>query len=224
MSCKFQYIRGAGAWLLTRGDPGSRTFFFDGQFYTYLDRLYNFTAFNERRVEIPLAWHVLQSHAGTETVLEVGNVLSHYGTVYHDMVDKYEQSDYPRLIRADAETVEPGRQYDLIVSLSTFEHVGWDEKPRDEAKLRRTIGHLRSLLAPNRGVLFFTAPMGYNPALDRLLVPGQLPETRILFMRRVSWSNTWMEAPYSEVRAARFNAPYPFANALAVGWLGPAGT
>lgn len=220
MSCKLQYVRGAVGWLLTRGRAGLRAFQFDGQSYTYFNHWYNFTAFNERRVEIPIAWHVLHSCTDSGAVLEVGNVLSHYGMTRHDVVDKYEKSTYPRLIRADAETVETGKHYDLIVSISTFEHVGWDEEPRDDAKLMRTITHLRSLLKP-QGVLFYTVPLGYNTVFDRLLAAGQLAAGKMLFMRRVSWSNTWIEAPYAEVRAATFNAPYPFANALALGWAGP---
>jgi SAM-dependent methyltransferase len=220
MSCKFQYVRGAGAWLLTRFTAGPRAFCCDGQSYAYFDHRYNFTAFNERRVEIPLARHVLQSCAGIGAVLEVGNVLSHYGTVQHAVVDKYEKSTYPRLLRADAETVATGTRYDLIVSISTFEHIGWDEEPRDDTKLARTIAHLRRLLKP-QGVLFFTVPLGYNAVFDRVLAAGQLPAGKMLFLQRVSWANTWQAAPYAAVRAAKFNAPYPFANALALGWLGP---
>ncbi len=220
MSCKLQYVRGALGWLLTRICAGPREFCCDGQSYHYFTHWYNFTAFNERRVEIPIAWQVVQSCAGAGAVLEVGNVLSHYGVVHHDVVDKYEKSTYPGLMRADAETVETGKQYDLIVSISTFEHVGWDEEPRDDAKLMRTIAHLRRLLKP-QGVLFFTVPLGYNAVFDRLLAAGELAAGKMLFLRRVSWANTWIEAPYAAVRAATFNAPYPFANALAVGWLGP---
>ena len=39
------------------------------------------------------------------------------------------------------------RLYDLIVSISTLEHVGHDEVPREEEKILRTMLHLRSLLS-----------------------------------------------------------------------------
>ena len=35
--------------------------------------------------------------------------------------------------------------FDLIVAISTLEHVGWDESPRDPAKAPRAVEVLRSL-------------------------------------------------------------------------------
>lgn len=58
--------------------------------------------------------------------------------------------------------------YDWIVSISTMEHVGHDEEPKDPGAAARAIHHLRSLLASG-GEMLVTVPGGYNPALDRAL-------------------------------------------------------
>jgi hypothetical protein len=36
-------------------------------------------------------------------------------------------------------------------------------------------------------------------------------------LKRVSWSNRWVEARWEEVRAARYDWPYNHANAIVVG-------
>jgi hypothetical protein len=58
-------------------------------------------------------------------ILEIGNVLSHYFPVNHDIVDKYEKAD--GVINQDVVHFYSPKKYDLIVSVSTLEHVGWDE-------------------------------------------------------------------------------------------------
>ena len=45
-------------------------------------------------------------------------------------------------------------KYDLIVTISTLEHVGWDEEPRDPSKVLRAIENLKSCYAdPEREML-----------------------------------------------------------------------
>ena len=51
---------------------------------------YNMTWANERAVEVPIAREYLSQHTG-QRVLEVGNVLSHYGEVDHVVLDKFER-------------------------------------------------------------------------------------------------------------------------------------
>lgn len=85
-------------------------------------------------------------------ILEVGNVLSHYFPVNHDIVDKYEKAD--GVINQDVIDFYPSKRYDLIISISTLEHVGWDENLRDHKILRdpmkvlHAIENLKRLLAP----------------------------------------------------------------------------
>ena len=71
-------------------------------------------------------------------MLEVGNVLGHYVPVEHLVVDKYEQA--PGVLNDDVADLDLGRQFDLVLAVSTLEHVGLDEETRDPDKPR----HARS--------------------------------------------------------------------------------
>lgn len=196
----------------------SLSFNFDGKSYRYFYHPYNLTWLNERCVEIPIARDLLEQHQG-KNILEVGNVLSRYNpNLTHTVVDKYERSDRPNYFVEDAETFDQGGPYDLILSISTLEHVGWDELPRDPDKIARTIQHLRSLLSSN-GKLLFTAPIGYSPPLD-LVVGDLLNRGHIQCLQRINVLNEWVETTWSEASNNKFHAPYPFANGLMVITLG----
>lgn len=181
-----------------------RTFTFEGATYRYLRHKYNVTWTNERTVEVPIG-RAAVARAGQGRVLEVGNVLSHYGPVGHDCLDKYEKA--AGVINQDIVDFAPEQPYDLIVSLSTLEHVGFDETPRDPAKLGAAFERLVAALAPG-GRLVVTMPLGYNPEVERLLDAGQLPFTRVSFLRRTSKDNRWVEATREEVRGVKYADPY----------------
>ena len=66
-----------------------KTFVFRGRKYSYFHHYYNTTWYNERAVEIPIIVEIVERHPGNE-ILEVGNVLSHYLNIAHDVVDKFE--------------------------------------------------------------------------------------------------------------------------------------
>ena len=125
----------------------TKTFRFDGREYEYLYHPYNRTWKNERGVEIPIFRELLLKHEG-KRVLEVGNVLSHYFPIHHEVIDKYEVSS--GVINQDIVEFVPQDKYDLIISISTLEHVGWDEQPQKPGKLLQAIDHLRATcLAPS---------------------------------------------------------------------------
>jgi hypothetical protein len=116
-------------------------------------------------------------------------------------VDKYEQAS--GVIHADVVDYEPGRRYDLIATISTLEHVGWDEEPRDPEKFLRAVEHLATLLAPG-GTLLVTLPLGYNPEVDRFLADGRVPFTSVGYLKRDSRDNVWHEASWSEVAGTAY--------------------
>jgi hypothetical protein len=99
-------------------------FSFNGQKYAYFIHEYNTTYKNERAVEIPIFKNILDANSNKK-ILEIGNVLSHYFKINHKVVDKYEKS--PGVINKDALTYQSKNKYDLILAISTFEHIGFDD-------------------------------------------------------------------------------------------------
>jgi SAM-dependent methyltransferase len=179
----------------------AKTFRYNGQEYEYLYHPYNRTWKNERGVEIPIFRELLLQHEG-KRVVEVGNVLSHYFPIQHDVVDKYEVS--PGVINKDIVEFVPPQKYDLIVSISTLEHVGWDEQPREPAKLLQAIEHLRNrCLAPD-GQIVVSLPVGYNKFFDGLLRDGKSPFTTQHFLKRISKRNYWVESDWNGCKDASY--------------------
>jgi hypothetical protein len=182
-----------GGYLLRRPNPGG--FRFAGTEHAYFVRLYNTTWRNERCVELPLAIDFL-ARQGHGSGLEVGNVLSHYVPIDHQVVDKYEQS--PGVSNVDVVDIDPTPRFSFIVAVSTLEHVGWEETPQEPEKVERAISVLRQSLA-GEGRLFVTCPMGLNPHLDDLIRSSSLEVEREGFMQRARGSRRWSEITKSEV-------------------------
>jgi SAM-dependent methyltransferase len=193
-------------------------FYFDGERYDYLFHHYNTTWRNERTVEVPIAARTIERRHGAR-LLEVGNVLHNYlddSRLPADraIVDRYELA--PGVHNVDVMDHDPAEPYDLIVSISTLEHVGRDEEPRDPAKAIAAIERLHSWLAPG-GDLLVTVPLGYHPDLDGHLLDGPAAFQQLGFLRRISDDNRWVAAAAEDVRGTTFGRPFPAANALAVG-------
>ncbi len=190
---------------------GRRTFTFRGRDYRYVCHWYNTTFDNERAVELALAIDALRSAQG-KRVLEIGNVLSHYVTARHNILDKYEKG--VGVMNEDIVGFRPPQPYDLIVSLSTIEHVGLDEQPQDLDKILRAEKSIRRILAPG-GRALITIPVGYNPHADRLLQSGKLFPDQA-YLKRISHDNRWVETTKEEAFAASYDSPWSFGNALVV--------
>lgn len=191
-----------------------RYFRFDGKSYQYLYRTYNNTWRGERTVEVPIAYHSVTEAKG-KRILEVGNVLQNYYRSSHDVVDKYEKG--ANVINADILTYVPEQTYDLIVSVSTLEHVGWDEEKKDPEKILRCLENLIDNCLSPGGKLVVTMPLGYNRHVDHYVRTNRFPFSEIRFMKRISARNEWAEVPYGEVENAVYGYPFFFANAIMVG-------
>jgi len=150
-----------------------RTFFFNNQEF-YYNRI-NFNNPTERAVEIPIAFNFLATINKPSSILEVGNVLSHYenhlsetlGITSRRIVDKFEVElgvDNEDLMNLPSE-----EKYDAIVSLSTVEHIGQKGDPsggygeqqenRDLEGPLKAIAKIYDLLAPD-GKAVITVPFG----------------------------------------------------------------
>ena len=180
-------------WATDVALPRGGEFTLGGESYRLLLRRNGLTWVTERAVEVPVAARVLERHTGAR-VLEVGNVLSQYMPVAHEVVDKYERGSGVRNVDVLDLPLEPA--YDLIVSVSTLEHVGRDERPREPERGARALEHLRGMLRPG-GELFATVPAGYNPDLDAALWNGP---HGLRAMRRGPWREVEpaeaLECPY----------------------------
>ncbi len=149
----------------------------------------------------------------------MGNVLSHYFDMKHDIVDKFETG--AGVTTQDILDVSLPGQYDLVISISTIEHVGWDEDPvthskvNEPEKINLAIEKIKGLVKHN-GQIVVTLPLGYNPNLDSLIKNRSIPFTRQLFMKRIS-KDKWVQADWENVKESAFNKPFPFGNAIIVG-------
>lgn len=196
-----------------------RSFSVQGKTLPYLpnaDRAYNSPWRNEREVEIPFFQDLVASYDPSQ-ILEVGNVLSYYMPVTHDVVDKYESG--PNVRSVDVVEFDPGKTYDLIISISTLEHVGFDEEPKEPGKAHRAIDHLRRLLRPG-GKLVFSVPIGHNPEINSMVAQEDVPFMSLVCLKRSRWGNTWREAPKDKIKNSRYNYWTPTARAIAVGTIG----
>ncbi len=205
----FKYFR-YGFYNLFRSN---RKFEFNEKKYRYLIHPYNYSWETERRVEIPVFLNLVREFKG-KRILEVGNVLSHYVNFKHDVVDKYEKAE--GVINKDVIDFKPKKKYDLIISISTLEHVGWDEEPQQKNKIAYAIKNLKKLVKPN-GTIAITIPMGHNLYMDDLIKKGKDGFKEKYFLKRVSMQNIWKQVDIKATRGVKYGFPFPYANVVFIG-------
>lgn len=186
-------------WFYTRF-KSTRTFKFQGNNYKYFYHKYSITWNNERSIEIPIILKIFKNYKDKK-ILEIGNVLSHFFYVKHDIVDKYEKGN--EVINQDVVDFKPFKKYDLIISISTLEHVGWDEIPHEPFKILRAIENLKNLLNQG-GKMVITLPIGHSPVLDNLLSTNQLNFSKKYHMKRKSKSNRWKEVSWNKISNIKY--------------------
>jgi len=151
-------------------------------------------------------------------VLEVGNVTPHYLDTAHTVLDKYERG--PGIINEDIADYSPTERFDLILSVSTFEHIGYDDEANGESgeKISQAITICRGLLTAG-GQLVLTLPLGYNPALDRMIADGKLGCDRAIFLKRTG-RLAWQTVDAGAALACEYGRPFPYANAVMIARFG----
>lgn len=162
----------------------------------------------ERCVEIALGARALEHHR-REDVLEVGNVLSLAGFTGQTVVDKYEEGD--GVLNVDIVTFDPGRVYELVVSLSTLEHVGHDEVPGDPEKALVALDRIAAL---GRDLLV-TIPVGVHRRLEAAFVDGPFDE--VVLLVKTGRLARWELAPLDERSTIQYGTPYACGNGILVG-------
>ena len=190
-------------------------FLFNGREYAYFANIYNTTWQNERVVEIPIASRVLAEHKG-ERILEVGHVLGHYTEVSHDVLDKYELSE--GVINEDVATFAPQEKYDFIISVSTMEHVGWDEEPRDPEKVIKSFDNLKNNCLKKGGTIMVTIPVDWNPSLDDHVRSGRIKFDEIYYLAK-NERGKWSEVDERVALNLKYDRTVPSARAIYLGFI-----
>ncbi len=208
-------VGGQLAYPLIRSRRRDDRFDFLGTALPYAFARYNNSFLNERAVEIAIAEHFLAA-VRTGRMLEVGNVLAHYGHTGHTVVDKYET--VPGVRNVDIVDFVPERKYDTVVAISTLEHVGWDEEPREPRKVFRALDAIRGCVAGD-GRLLVTIPIGYNEVLDAGLAAGEVSFPREAWLVRTNRRNEWVATDRDEALSREYGAPFTAANGLYVGMI-----
>ena len=205
-----------------------KSFFpFQGKKLPYFYHRYNTTWKNERTVEVPIIMNYVKDFPN-KRILEVGAVLIHYYPVKWDILDKYERGPsiwdildkYGRgkeIINKDVIDFKPLNKYDLIISISTLEHVGFDEDVKDQKKIIKAIKNLKEKCLNQKGRMIITMPIGYNPETDGLLFANKLGFDEKIFLKRIRKENQWKEISEKEARNIKYNQPFNSANSIVIG-------
>lgn len=204
-----------------------KMFNFCGRKFEYIERVYNNTKQNERAIELPIIFAVLDwyKERGGE-LLEFGNVTQHYRSINHFVIDKYEKNvpETENVINIDVVDFDSSKRFDLIYAISTLEHVGWDETLEEvkieedrywivERKLSEALKVLKHHLKPE-GELVVTVPCNHNPLLNILVMEGAFSELH--FMERTGLME-WKQCDAVEAYGKHMNNPYSNANAIVIG-------
>lgn len=177
-----------------------RSFKFNGKKYNYFYHRNWITWNNERSVEVPIIWKIVKRYEGKK-ILEVGNVLMNFFVIERDIVDKYEIAS--GVINEDIVDYNPSKEYDIIISISTLEHVGWDEEPKEPLKIYRAIENLKRLVVSG-GKIIFTLPKGHSSFLDKLIMEDKIPYTKKFFLKRVSKNNRWKQVSQKKISKVKY--------------------
>jgi len=190
----------------------NRYFKVDEKKYRYFINIYN-AVVGERVVEIPFAIDFLKKNKYEEKrVLEVGNVLSHYFKFKHEIIDKYEKESF--VDNVDIVDFNPNKKYDIIISISTIEHIGFDEPIKEVGKSEKAIKKIIDLL-DDKGIALITVPLKYNAEIDSIVKNNKIEFSKKYFLMRYSKYNLWKQTNIEEAMKCVYGSKYPAANSIA---------
>ena len=195
----------------------SADIYFDGKEYKYFNHHYNDTKQNERAIEIPIVNEYIKPGIST---LEIGNVLANYYTPQHKIIDLLEKA--PNVINEDVSKFHLDEKFDLIFSISTLEHIGYnegmvcDDPEVDPEKIDRTMENIHKMLS-KKGRFIFTIPINYNKELDNKILNNHYSDLfeveKMLFLNK-NREDDWQEASWNTASARPYNMPPGNANGI----------
>ena len=184
---------------------------------------YNNAFLNERSIEVPLCLHLINTFAKTfhnPKILEVGNTLVHYEKNRIDRltIDKYEK--YPGVTNIDIIDFKDKTTFDIVFSISTLEHVGFDYKETlENIKFNQAVEKCISLLS-SQGLFIVTLPIFYRSEVDTFIFADKRFLKKI-FLRRRDFQNNWELSKEKDILKnkdiLKYNKKFPCANALFIG-------
>jgi len=224
-----RYILAILSWIIVCLFKSKKYFFFQGKKFPYFWHRYNTTWGNERAIEVPIVMnYIKEAFNRKKRILEFGAVLIHYCPAKWDILDKYEKGPAKwdildkygkgkNIINKDVIGFRPLNKYDLIVSISTLEHVGFDEDIKDQIKIIKAIENLKENCLKSGGKGIITMPIGYNIEMDKLLFGNKLKFDKKIFLKRINKNNEWEEILEEEAKKIKYNFPFSSANSIVVG-------
>ena len=181
----------------------------------YFYHPYNITWRNERIIEVPIVLHELsQIDKQSNKILEVGAVLQHYTDTEWDVLDKFETAD--NIKKEDITTYNPEQKYDFVMSISTIEHVGYDDSEKDEKGVEKAIKNIKENILSEKGKAIITLPYGYNPAVEEFLENHKEICEKITYLQRQNNENEWKEVTEEELKGCKYGQPHNAANGIAI--------
>ncbi len=180
-----------------------RYFNYNGSRLEYFQHPKNLVWTNERSIEIAIIMNYIHS-SSAQNILEVGAVLPHYFPQFqHDVVDKFEKNI--GIINEDIITFHPSTKYDLIVSISTLEHVGFEDDLKDSEGILKAINNLKENCLAEKGKMILTLPIGYNKDVDWYLFNKRLGFSQEYYFKRKNVLNAWEEISREEAKMIKFD-------------------
>lgn len=204
------------AFLFYKIFRSNKSFTFNKKKYKYFYHLYNRTVASERVVEIPIAKRILDKYRDKD-ILEVGSVMNHYFSTKHTVLDKHEKGK--RVVNKDVINFNLKKKFDLILSVSTMEHVGYSKRywePTKPKKFSLGIRNLKKHLKKG-GLMVVTFPLYYNKYISDLIIKKKDPFQKIYFLKRVSHLNEWKQVSFKEaIKGNSYEGHFANANILCV--------
>lgn len=186
-----------------------RHFTYNGKKLPYLYHKKSLAWTNERTVEVPIVTDHIREFAQKmpdEKILEVGAVLPHYfPEIRSDVLDKFEKSQGTiNIINGDVIDFRPNQKYKLIVSISTLEHVGFDDDVKDPEGILKALENLKNNCLEENGEILVTLPIGYNTDVDRYIFNNNLDLREETYLKRTGILNKWREISKEEAKRSKY--------------------